>query len=80
MEATKEQWEEWRVHPVSLEFRQFLKRARLGLMEQWAAGQFQQESRDSILILNAAALGELRAYERLEELDYEQIEETLRDD
>jgi hypothetical protein len=49
-------------------------------MEQWAAGQFQQESRDSILILNAAALGELRAYERLEELDYEQIEETLRDD
>ena len=77
---TEEAFQGWKADPVTQDYYKLLREWRAALMEQWAAGQFQQESRDSILILNAAALGELRAYERLEELDYEQIEETLRDD
>jgi hypothetical protein len=49
-------------------------------MEQWAARQFQGETRDEILTLNAAALGELEAYKRVEEIDLEELNEVIRDD
>jgi hypothetical protein len=38
------------------------------------------ETRDEILILNAAALGEHRAYETLQEMTFEQFNEVLKDD
>jgi len=38
------------------------------------------ETRDQVLTLNAAALGEYQAYERLVELTFEQLTETLRDE
>jgi hypothetical protein len=41
---------------------------------------FQGESRDEILTLNASALGEHQAYERLLELDHEQLAEVLKDE
>lgn len=46
-------------------------------MEQWAARQFQGESRDEILTLNAAALGELEAYKRIEEVSMEDFNEVI---
>jgi hypothetical protein len=49
-------------------------------MEQWAARQFQGNKRDEILTLNAAALGELEAYKRLEEIELDQFNEVLTDD
>lgn len=49
-------------------------------MEQWAAGVFQDETLDVIHIKNAAALGELQAYGRLIELDFEHFQETMKDE
>jgi hypothetical protein len=46
-------------------------------MEQWAARQFQGETRDEILTLNAAALGELEAYGRLMTMSLEDFNETI---
>lgn len=49
-------------------------------MEQWAAGLFQGETLDVVHILNAAARGELQAYGRLIELDFEHFQETMKDE
>jgi hypothetical protein len=49
-------------------------------MEQWASGGFQGETRDEILTLNAAALGQVKVYEQLIELSYEQFHEVLSDE
>jgi hypothetical protein len=53
-----------------------MERAREGVKEQWAAGSFQVfEGSDALntTIANASALAEVRTYERLIELDYEQF-------
>lgn len=49
-------------------------------MEQWAAKAFQGQTQDEVLTLNAAALGELQAYERLIDLDYEQFSATMKEE
>ena len=38
------------------------------------------ETRDEVLILNAAALGQVEAYRQMEELSYEQFKETVEDE
>jgi hypothetical protein len=49
-------------------------------MEQWAARQFQGSLRDEVLTLNAAALGQVEVYRRIEELEFEQFLEVIQDD
>jgi hypothetical protein len=46
-------------------------------MEQWAAGQFQGEQRDEVLIRNAAALGQIEFIERLLEMELKDFNETI---
>lgn len=79
-EVKKEEWEEWKVSPVTQAYHKFLRRAQGSLMEQWAAKAFQGETRDEVLTLNAAALGEFEAYKRLVDLDYEQFSEVMKDE
>ena len=72
------EWEEWRLNPVTQAlFHHFLPKAKLSLMEQWAAGQFQGETRDEVLIRNAAALGQVECYERLMGLTVEDFNVTI---
>lgn len=79
MEAIKlEEWEEWRLNPVTVALlHHFLPQARQGLMEQWGSRMFQGSTRDEILTLNSAALGELEAYRRIEEMTLEDFNETI---
>jgi len=46
-------------------------------MEQWAAGQFQDETDDRTLARNAAALGQIEVLGRLSELKLEEFNETI---
>ncbi len=78
--VTEDQWVEWKINPVTLALRQFLAQARQGLMEQWAGRAFQGKTRDEVLTLNAAALGELLAYERVMDLELDQLQDTIKDD
>ena len=75
-------WEEWRESPVTKAvFRRFPLKAMDSLKDQWAHSNFMGEgNRDEVLLLNAAALGEYKAYERLVELEYEQLMEIMQDD
>lgn len=75
----EEEWAEWLLNPATQALMEFLRRSQVALQQQWAAGQFQGESHDELLTRNAAALGEHAAYERLLELTYQQIVETIDD-
>ncbi len=48
-------------------------------MEQWASKAFQGETRDEILTLNAAALGQIEHLNRLIELELKDFNEVLED-
>jgi hypothetical protein len=48
-------------------------------MEQWAAGQFQGEQRDEVLIRNAAALGQIEVLDRLIEMTLDEFNETIKE-
>ena len=75
------EWEEWKLNPVTQALlHHFLPKARQGLMEQWGSRAFQGNTRDEILTLNAAALGEYEAYKRLEEIEIEQFNEVITDE
>ena len=80
MEVTEEAWKEWRHSLVTQEFRRFLAKAQQAVMEQWAAKAFMGETRDEVLILNAAALGKIEAYKELIDLDYEQFKGVMYDE
>ena len=80
MQIKVEDWNEWRQRPETQELLKFLALARQALMEQWAAKQFQGETRDEVLILNSAALGKMEAYQEILELNYEQLKEVLTDE
>ena len=80
-EVTLAMWELWLLNPVTRAvLRGFLPKAMDLLKEQWAAKEFMGETRDEILTLNAAALGEFTAYERLKDLQFEQFYEVMKDD
>lgn len=49
-------------------------------MEQWAAKAFMGQARDEVLILNAAALGQIECLERLIDLDFEQFQIVIQED
>jgi hypothetical protein len=59
--------------------KEYLRRSRRGLQDQWANGVFEGETKDQVAILSAGARGELIAYRRILELDYQQISDILED-
>lgn len=78
--VTKEAWENWRVDPVTELVFKYLKLSQQALMEQWAAKGFMDDTKDKVLILNAAALGEFEAYQRILGLDEVQLNGVLTDE
>ena len=79
-EVSLEEFQGWMEHRVTQQFRLLLRKAQMGLQQQWAAGWFQGESKDEMHIRNSAALGEYKAYERLLDMDFDQFTEALKDD
>ena len=79
-EISEEQWEAWKLDPVTQALSKFLKVAQQGLMEQWLAGGFQGEGKEDTYILESFARGEGQAYKRIADLEFEQLVESLKDD
>ena len=74
---TEQEFKEWMEHPVSVAVRRMLRLWRQDLLEQWAAGQFQAPSPQETAVANAQAIGIVRTYEQIEELDYATFESIL---
>ena len=58
---TKEEYEQWKHHPLTQQFHQFLKDYRQSLMEQWATGQFSmsETGRNTEMVARAQCLHDL---------------------
>lgn len=76
---TEEEWAEWRQHPVTQGLWRLLSLARKERKDEWEEGNFVGAPRDQQMLLNAAALGECRAYKKLEELTLDQLRQELED-
>ena len=76
---TSLEWDEWKQHPCSEALRQVLRNWQDQLKEQWAAGQFTDLAQFGTAILNAKAIGNCEAFQRILELEYEQLESELDD-
>jgi hypothetical protein len=64
---TEQEYKEWKVHHVTTEFFNHLKKAKLETQESWANRQFTTEAD------NQFALGGVYAINQILELDYEDI-------
>ncbi len=76
----EKEWDQWRTSLPTRALLEMLRRSRQGILEQWAAGVFQTEDVQATAVANAAGLAEVRLYERLLELDYDQLKEVLSDE
>ena len=72
---TKEEWEEWMIHPVTKLHRELLVKWVEGLREQWSDGNFLNDE-----ISNAGAQGEARVLVKVLETKYEEVIEAFTDD
>ena len=73
MQVTREEWVEWKLHPVSKAVWEFLINLHKESLESWGSGAYTADTAEATAILNAEALGRVDAIKRLLELD----EETL---
>ena len=48
MSMTKEDYQEWKAHPLTQQFHQYLKDYRADLMERWARGMFSQMNLEAV--------------------------------
>lgn len=74
---TEQEWRDWKQHPCSEVMRIILNNWKEQLKSQWAAGSFTDLSQFGTAILNAKAIGNCEAFDRMIELEYEQLEQEL---
>jgi len=78
-QVSQELWDSWLLHPVTQALRKLLHRRQEELKEQWAAGQFTDMGQFGTAILNAKAIGNCEAYERVEQLELIELNEEQED-
>lgn len=79
LEREEQEFLEWLSLPATQKFKRLLAKWQENLKDQWASGAFVGEDKDSTLMANAAALGEVNLLKRIIELEYWQISEGLDD-
>lgn len=70
---TESEWNDWQDHPATIAQRRILRQWILDLKEQWAAGAFTDMGQFGTAILNAKAIGNCEAFDKVIGLDYEQM-------
>lgn len=72
--VTEVEFNEWRDNPVTKEFFATLRRWREDQKEVWASGAFTDQSQFGTVILNAKAIGNCEALDRIVGFEYVQLE------
>ena len=66
---TKEDYEQWKHHPLTEAFHQFLRDRRASIMEQWAEGRFCLQEPMAAALTNQDASTRCQVLNELVELD-----------
>lgn len=77
---SQEEWEEWVQHPTTKSLRVVLRLWQEGLKDRWARGEFTDQQQFATAMLNAKAIGEFEALERVLGLDQQQLAAELDDE
>jgi hypothetical protein len=68
-----DEYNDWLQHPVTEKYREYLRKLRVDIMENWASGQYTAESAEGTAQKNAVGLGQLQLVEDLLTLTHEDI-------
>ena len=70
------EWKSWVAEPATKEFFEFLERRREIIKEEWAVSVYTGPDKEETLQRNAAALGAVALLKELQDVTYEEIEES----
>lgn len=79
MVLTEKDFQEWKVHPTTVEFFKFLEALKREVMSDWADSHFVGESSDETVQRNSHALGEVFVLDKLIKVEEKDIVEVLYD-
>ncbi len=70
---TEEMFADWMEHPVTEALREVLGSLRQERKDKWEEGEVLELSKDTQMLLNAAAIGECNGYKFVQELTLERL-------
>lgn len=70
------EWDEWKRHPVTQEFLDYLARLRERVKEEWAGSAYTGALDSETIQRNAAAIGQVELLKALMDTEYADIEDT----
>ncbi len=71
--VTEEEFHNWLLHPVTEQFREFLRASLVDLQNQWVEGNFTTETSDGTAQANARSIGRGQTLLDVLNLDFETI-------
>ena len=77
---TEEEFNEWKLHPMTKELMRVLGQRRERLRRQWEAGAFTDYEKDAMALVNVGNLGTCKGYAYIMEFTYEDYIGELDDD
>jgi len=77
---TNNEWIEWKNHPVTNEWFDYISRLREKVKEEWANGTYTGTYDSETLQRNSAAIGQASLLMALVDVDFEEIEESKAND
>jgi hypothetical protein len=80
LQVSEDDWADWLLHPITKVFREYMRKSRLDLMEQWAQGCFTNQEHFATAVANAAAIGQADLFKRLLDLDHTTVNEGMSDE
>lgn len=70
---TRDEYEQWKHHPLTEKFHQFLRDYRQQLMERWAMGEFSLAETGPYLTRNTEMVARVQCLHEIAEMDSEAI-------
>lgn len=70
---TEQEWAEWKLHPVTMQYHKCLEQFLENLKQQWVSGNFTSSSTDETVQLNASNIGKAQMLIDILGLDFETL-------
>lgn len=74
------EFNEWLQHPVTAALRELMSKKRQEIKDAWEAGAITDWNEHAHILLNAANIGECKAYSFIQNITYEDYESEVVDD
>jgi len=76
---TEDEFNEWKLHPMTQELLRILEAKRDLLRRQWEGGSYEDWTQDGTALVNMGNIGLCRGYSFVQDLDYETYVSEIED-